>query len=257
MKSANRLCAAAALVAVVALATSPSTARAAPPPKPRFKAVAFDYFVLFDPSSVIPEVEKVFPGKGAEFTKAWRAKQFEYGFLRSITRHHRDFFAVTGDALDYTAEAMHLTLTAEARERLLDAYLSLTPWPDTVAQLQRLRAAGVRITTIANFSERMLRANAERAGMVPLFDELLSTEVNQTYKPDRAAYALAMQHLRLPRSAIAFAAFGGWDAYGGKNFGYTTYWVNRFGLPLERLGLAPDRTGRDLQGFVDFVLGSP
>jgi len=174
--------------------------------------------------------------------------------LRSITRRHRDFFAVTGDALDYTAEAMHLPMTAEARARLLDAYLTLKPWPDTVASLKRLRAAGVRITTIANFSERMLRENAERAGLVDLFDELLSTEVNGTYKPDRAAYALAMQHLHLPRSAIAFAAFGGWDAYGGKMFGYTTYWVNRFGLPTERLGVEADRTGPDLAGFVNFVL---
>jgi len=55
---------------------------------PRFKAVAFDYFVIFDPNSVVPEVEKVFPGKGLEFTKAWRSKQFEYGFLRSITNRH-------------------------------------------------------------------------------------------------------------------------------------------------------------------------
>ena len=54
-------------------------------PSPRFKAVAFDYFFIFDPNSVVPKVEKVFPGKGLEFTKAWRAKQFEYGFLRSIT----------------------------------------------------------------------------------------------------------------------------------------------------------------------------
>jgi 2-haloacid dehalogenase len=244
-------------VATLALLAALVTAHAAPPSKPRFKAVAFDYFVLFDPNSVVPEVEKVFPGKGAEFTKTWRGKQFEYGFLRSITRRHRDFFAVTGDALDYTAEAMHLTLTPEARARLLDAYLALKPWPDTVASLQRLRAAGVRITTIANFSEKMLRANAEHAGIVPLFDELLSTEVNQTYKPDRNAYALAMQHLRLPKPAIAFAAFGGWDAYGGKLFGYTTYWVNRLGLPTERLGVEPDRTGPDLRGFVDFVLGGP
>ncbi len=51
---------------------------------PRFKAVAFDNFVIFNPNSVAPEVEKAFPGKGTEFTKAWRAKQFEYGFLRSI-----------------------------------------------------------------------------------------------------------------------------------------------------------------------------
>jgi 2-haloacid dehalogenase len=31
-------------------------------PAPRFKAVAFDYFVIFDANSVIPEVEKAFPG---------------------------------------------------------------------------------------------------------------------------------------------------------------------------------------------------
>src|SRR5215467_6928404 len=99
-------------------------------PTPRFKAVAFDYFVIFDANSVIPEVEKVFPGKGVEFTKAWRSKQFEYSFLRSITNDYRDFFEITGDALDYTAESLHLPLSPDDRERLLQAYLHLKPWPD-------------------------------------------------------------------------------------------------------------------------------
>lgn len=31
---------------------------------PRFKAVAFDYFVIFDPNSIVPTVDTVFPGKG-------------------------------------------------------------------------------------------------------------------------------------------------------------------------------------------------
>jgi 2-haloacid dehalogenase len=51
-------------------------ARAQVTPAPRFKAVAFDYFVIFDANSVTPEVERAFPGKGAEFTKLWRSKQF-------------------------------------------------------------------------------------------------------------------------------------------------------------------------------------
>src|SRR5262249_35439652 len=58
---------------------------------PRFKAVAFDYFVIFDPNSVVPAVERAFPGKGLEFTRSWRSKQFEYSFLRSITNDHEDF----------------------------------------------------------------------------------------------------------------------------------------------------------------------
>ncbi len=222
---------------------------------PRFKAVAFDYFVIFNPNSVIPEVEKAYPGKGEAFTKAWRAKQFEYGFLRSITDRHADFFKVTEDALVYTAEAMKLPLSADVRQRLLGAYLALQPWPDSIAALRKLKAAGVRIITIANFSDRMLRENAERAGIVDLFDELLSTEVNDTYKPDPRAYALGMQRLGLKKEEVAFAAFGGWDAYGAKSFGYPTYWVNRFNLPIEKLGIEPDASSNDFTGLLQFVLG--
>lgn len=221
---------------------------------PRFKAVAFDYFVIFDPNSVVPKVERVFPGKGLEFTKAWRAKQFEYGFLRSITDRHDDFFKVTEDALVYTAEAMKLELSPRDKEALLSAYLSLTPWPDAVAGLKALKASGVRIITIANFSSRMLRANAENAGITDLFDELLSTEANHTYKPDPRAYELGLQRLGLKKDEVVFAAFGGWDAYGAKSFGYSTYWVNRFGLPVEKLGIAPDKTSGDFTGLLEFVL---
>jgi 2-haloacid dehalogenase len=239
------------LVLAVLLLAFAAEAQAAP----RFKAVAFDYFVLFNPNSVVPEVEKAFPGKGIEFTKAWRAKQFEYGFLRSITGRHEDFFKVTEDALVYTAAAMDLPLPPEMRERLLGAYLTLQPWPDSIAALRKLKAAGVRLITIANFSDRMLRANAENAGIAELFDELLSTGTNGTYKPDPRAYALGMERLGLNKEEIAFAAFGGWDAYGAESFGYPTYWVNRFGLPPEQLGLEADATSNDIAGLLDFVLG--
>ncbi len=143
-------------------------AHAASPSNSHFKAVAFDYFVIFDPNSVVPQVEKAFPGRGLEFTKAWRSKQFEYSFLRSLTNDHEDFFKVTGDALDYTAEQMHLELTSETRARLLNAYLTLKPWPDAVVALKKLKAAGLHIITIANFSQTMLRANAVNAGIASL-----------------------------------------------------------------------------------------
>jgi 2-haloacid dehalogenase len=230
---------------------------AADEPAPRFKAVAFDYFVIFDPNSLIPEVERVFPGKGAEFTRQWRAKQFEYGFLRSITSRHQDFFKVTEDALVYTAEVMKLELTSEARQKMLNAYLTLRPWPDAVDALRKLKASGIRIITIANFSGKMLRANAEGAGITNLFDELLSTEVNGTFKPDPRAYALGMERLQLKKEEIVFAAFGGWDTYGAKNFGYPTYWVNRFNLPVEELGIQADQTSNNLDGLLKFVLGQP
>lgn len=222
----------------------------------KYKAVAFDYFVIFNPNSVVDDVEKVYPGKGMDFTKAWRAKQFEYGFLRSITNNHEDFFKVTEDALVYTSENMKLELSEEHKKQLLNAYLTLDPWPDSVAALKKLKESGVRIITIANFSEKMLRANAENAGIADLFDELLSTEINKTYKPDAKAYTLGLERLGFKKEEIVFAAFGGWDAYGAKSFGYPTYWVNRFGLPEEKLDQKADATSKDIQGLLDFVLGS-
>ncbi|HWD40096.1 MAG TPA: haloacid dehalogenase type II [Fimbriimonas sp.] len=225
------------------------------PTGPRFKAVAFDYFVLFDPNSVAVEVENAFPARGTEFTRIWRSKQFEYCYLRSITHRYEDFYRITADAFDYTAEALHLRPSPELRRRLVNSYLAMRPWPDTVSALKRLKSAGVKIVTIANFSPMMLRANADHAGITRFIDKLLSTEANRSYKPDEAAYGLAMSSLHLRKSEIAFAAFGGWDAYGAKSFGYATCWVNRFGVPAERLGILPDRESRDLAGLLELVLG--
>lgn len=233
------------------IASSPAYART---PERPYKAVAFDYFVIFNPNSVVDDVEKIFPKKGMDFTKAWRAKQFEYGFLRSITNQHEDFFKVTEDALIYTAEAMKLDMSEGQKKQLLNAYLTLEPWPDAIAALRTLKASGIRIITIANFSQKMLLANAQNAGIVDLFDELLSTEKNGTYKPDPNAYDLGLARLDLKKEEVVFAAFGGWDAYGAKSYGYPTYWVNRFDLPVEKLGLTADGTSNDIQGLLDFVL---
>jgi 2-haloacid dehalogenase len=51
-----------------------------------------------------------------------------------------------------------------------------------------------------------------------------------------------------------FAAFGGWDASGAKSFGYPTVWVNRFGQPVEELGIQPDLMTPDMKGLLEFVL---
>lgn len=224
----------------------------------RFKAVAFDYFVLFNPDSIVSVAEAIFPGKGRELTDVWRTRQFEYSWLRSITGRYVEFFTVTEDALVYATRTMNLEMTGEQKQRLLDAYLHLSPWPDAADGLRRLRESGVRVITIANFSPVMLRSNADNAGMIGLFDALVSTDANHTYKPDPRAYQLGTDRLHLSKRDIVFAAFGGWDAAGAKAFGYPTVWVNRFNQPLEQLGIRPDRTVVTLNGLLDFVLdGAP
>jgi len=244
-------------VAVVLWRTGAAPVHAEAAAPPRFKAIAFDYFVLFNPDSVVTAVERIFPGKGRDLTNLWRTRQFEYSWLRSITNRYVDFFTVTEDALVYAVNAIGLDLTTDNKRRLLDAYLHLEPWPDTRDTLRTLRASGVRVITIANFSPKMLAANADNAGLTPYFDALVSTDANHSYKPETRAYALGVDRLHLAREDILFAAFGGWDAAGAKTFGYPTIWVNRFNQPAEELGIHPDRTASDLQGLLEFVLSHP
>jgi 2-haloacid dehalogenase len=220
---------------------------------PRFKAVAFDYLVLFNPDSIVPRAEALFPGKGRELTSLWRTRQFEYTWLRSIDHRYVDFSVVTKDALIYAADALHLDLTKDAERRLLDGYLDLAPWPDTIDTLRALKHSGVRVIALSNFTPAVLGANAAHAGAVDLFDALVSTDERRTYKPDPRAYQLGVERLHLEKSEILYAAFGGWDAAGAKAFGYPTYWANRANQPIERLGVVPDWTSTNLRALLDLV----
>ena len=222
----------------------------------RYAAVAFDYFALFNPDSIVSAAEQVLPGKGRALAEIWRNRQFEYSWLHSITHRYVDFLAITDDALTYAASVLQVELTAAERHQLLDAYLHLAPWPDTADAMRGLRKAGVQIITIANLSPLMLRSNADNAGLTPLFDELVSTDAKHTYKPDPSAYQLGLDRLHLAKEDIVFVAFAGWDAAGAKSFGYPTVWVNRFNQPPEQLGVQADRTVANLSGLLDFVLNT-
>jgi len=218
-----------------------------------FRAVLFDAFPVFDPRSVAAVVDADFPGRGAELTALWRTRQFEYTWLRVAAQDYADFWQCTDDALRFAAASLHLKLTAAQHERLMNAYLTLQPWPDAPPALRTLRQAGVRLGFLSNFTSAMLDAALQHTGLGDLFEHVLSTDRARTFKPDPRAYQLGVDALGLPRDQIVFAAFAGWDAAGAKHFGYPTFWVNRMQAPPEELGVRPDASGSSLAELVAFV----
>lgn len=85
----------AAAGAVTATAITPN----AKGPSTKLKAVAFDGFPIIDPRPVFARAEEIFPGKGAELSNAWRIRQFEYTWLRTLGDHYADFWQVTEQSL--------------------------------------------------------------------------------------------------------------------------------------------------------------
>ena len=242
-------------IAVQAVVTGSDSSAAAQKTGNRFKAVAFDAFTIFDPRSVVAAVEESVPGRGDELSATWRTRQFEYCWLRTLNRTYVDFWRVTEEALVFAFKAARIDLRPDVRARLMEAWLRLRPWPDSVAALKTMRDADIRLAYVANFTPEMLKVNTENAGAAGLFEHLLSTDAVRAFKPDPRAYHMAETAFRLPRERIAFAAFGGWDAAGAKSFGLDTFWVNRLDAPLEELGAKPDAVGRTLTELANYVTG--
>lgn len=247
------------LLSGVALACSPRAAVSAPvpPANPRaprtIEAICFDLFTIFDPRSVVRVAERYVPEGANELCAEWRSRQFQYSWLRVAGAHYADFETTTRDALLYAEAARGITLSSEARRALVLAYSELEPWPDTRDALATWKSAGIRLAPLSNYTPAMLERLMGNAGLTELFETLISTHPARTFKPDPRAYALGVERLRLPREAIAFAAFGGWDAAGAKWFGFPTFWVNRLGAPAEQLSPGADATGPTLAELAAFI----
>jgi 2-haloacid dehalogenase len=235
------------------LTPSWGTLLASSAPSLKIKAIAFDAFPIFSPGPVFALAEKLFPGNGPALSDEWRNRQFEYAWLRMAAHHYADFWQITQDALTFAANKLKLDLTADKRDALMNAYLKLAVWPDVPAALNRIKALGLQLAFLSNFTRRMLDANIKYAGLEKQFDHVISTDQVSTYKPDPRAYQLGIEVLGLKREEIMFAAFAGWDAAGAKSFGYPTFWVNRLRLPAEELDAVPDASGDNLLDLVRFL----
>jgi len=218
------------------------------------KAILFDaYGTLLDVHSVAALAESFAPGRGAALSQAWRSKQLEYTWLRTLSDRYADFWQVTGDALDWALEALGLSIEPAARQSLLDAYLDLAPFPENVAVLESLRGAGHVLGTLSNGTPQMLEAGLKSAGLRHLLTHVISIDAVRRFKTDPAAYRLGTEVVGAAAADIVFVSSNCWDAIGATWHGYRTFWVNRNNAPLERLGATPHGVGRTLADLRAFV----
>ena len=201
-------------------------------------ALVFDaYGTLYDVHSVQARCESFFPGKGAELSRLWRAKQLEYTWLRSLMRRYAPFSSVTREALAYSCAALDLALTAERMEALMGEYGMLAAFPGVPEALARLR--GCKLAILSNGSPDMLEPLVEHSRL--RLDKVLSVDAVKLFKPAPEVYQLAVDALGADKGSIGFVSSNCWDALGAKSFGFTVFWLNRSGAPTDRLGFQPDR----------------
>jgi 2-haloacid dehalogenase len=166
----------------------------------------------------------------ADFADRWRAgygpamnrvRTGELGW-RTIDQLHRMI-------LDELIEEFGLQTLSEAeREHLNRAWHRLSPWPDAVAGLNRLKSRFI-ITTLSNGNVSLLTNMARNAGLP--WDAILSAELAGQYKPDLAVYRKAASLLDLDAQQVMMVAAHPGDLRAAARAGLRTAYVHR---PLER-----------------------
>ena len=211
------------------------------PGAPRFRVLAFDaYGTLFDVFSV------------TALAQVWRAKQLQYSLLRTVMGRHRDFWGLTTDSLTFALEVLGIVLARDDRQQLLDAYLTLSPFPDVRPALEALRERGLRLAILSNGAPGMLAAATEVAGIASLIDQTLSVEAVGVFKPSPRAYGLLADAFDVETDDIGFVSSNSWDIAGARSAGLTTFWLRRAATdPPEVLGFPADHTIHSLAALPD------
>jgi len=213
------------------------------------KACVFDaYGTLFDVHSAVGKFRDEIGPHYADLSIAWRTRQLEYTWLRSLMNDHCDFWQVTSDALTVSLAATGLSDT-KLHERLMQAYLSLDAFSEVKQVLNLLKRCGMQTAILTNGSPSMIKAAVESAGLEDLLDHQLSVESVGIFKPDARVYQLAVDSLGVDAENISFQSSNAWDAAGAAHFGFNVAWINRYGQPREALPGDPHAELKDLSTF--------
>jgi 2-haloacid dehalogenase len=200
---------------------------------PSVKALVFDTFgtVVDWRSSVARDVEALATRKGvavdaAKFADAWRA-----GYGPSMNRVRSGELPWTKlDVLHrMTLEKILVDfkfagLSDDEKDALNHAWHRLTPWPDAVAGLTRLKKKFI-IAPLSNGNISLMTDLAKYGGLP--WDCILGAELVHHYKPDREVYQSAADILDLKPSDVMMVAAHLGDLRSAKEVGLHTGFVTR------------------------------
>ena len=125
------------------------------------------------------------------------------------------------------------------RRRLREAYLTLAPFPDARAALARACAAAA-LDPVQRHARDARSAGATHGTRQPRRRRAFGRR-GRHLQAEPACLRARGGPLQLPPRRIGFVSSNCWDAIGAKAFGFTTFWINRAGAPVDRHGPAPDR----------------
>lgn len=193
----------------------------------RFEILTFDcYGTLINwEAGILPVLHRIFDAHGKKADDATLLKlygEFEHRFEQGGFQAYREVLA---SVVQQFGNEFGFTPAPEEVRSLADSLAGWQPWPDTVVALRRLKSR-FRLAILSNVDDDLFAATRPQLGVD--FDEVITAQQAQAYKPSREFFALALRRVHAPAHRVLHVAQSIYhDVVPAQALGLATVWVNR------------------------------
>ena len=196
---------------------------------------------------------KGWSGSPNSFVTWWRRTHFENSMIDALCdRGHTPYRQIGHRAVSYVMDRCGIRYTQDEVCWLVSQIESLKPFPDVIAALERLRAAGLKLAILSNGDRDMLEAAKPHIGFP--FDRVISVQEAGYFKPHWKTYAKAEELIGEDRSSTLFVANHAFDCIGAKSFGMRSAFIDRRKRPFGETPHQPDILVKSMSELADVIV---
>lgn len=207
---------------------------------------------LLDMSPVKKKVNSILSSKRG--FRIWFGMLLQYSLVENCTGSYHDFSTIADATLDMAAEALETEVTADDKQEALGLMKKLSAYSDVEKGLKMLQQAEFRLASLTNSPLQTLTAQLEYAGLTKYFEQKLSIDAVQKYKPAAHSYHYAAKTLGVNKEEIRLVAAHGWDIAGALQAGMQAAFIERKGQSIYPLAPKPQLTCKDLADFAKTII---
>jgi len=200
----------------------------------RFEILTFDcYGTLIDwEAGILPALRRILAAHGKKIDDATLLKLYGNFEQHAEAGPFRSYRVVLESVVRRFGAELGFTPTAAQARSLPDSLPAWKPWPDTVAALRQLKTS-FRLAILSNVDDDLFAATRPQLGVD--FDEVISAQQAQAYKPSLKLFELALARIKAPAHRVLHVGQSIYhDVIPAQALGLATVWVNR---PSARPGI--------------------
>ncbi|PSH65516.1 haloacid dehalogenase type II [Phyllobacterium sophorae] len=176
---------------------------------------------------LLAAVDEVLAGKDRSIDRdAFIAVYDRHEHRLEAERPHRTFKDVSATALALAMGEFSLETSAGDADILTSSISRMPPFPEVVATLARLKAAGFKLAIISNTDDAIIAGNVAQLG--GSIDRVITAEQAGAYKPTTQIFQHAWRELGVEKEQLVhICASPHLDLAAARERGFRTIWVDR------------------------------